>query len=101
MKISRANRDMALDWTPVVLSIGNILNIYEDHLYLDEDAPALIADHGPEDVRIFLMNWCRQNIRGGFSIKLDQDGTLDAPYLTLMFKHPSEAVRFKLTWAGR
>ena len=87
--LSRANREMQLDsWVPVSIDLATCLRIYRDHM--DEMEEFQTGDTAGT-VRAFLSHWCRQYSKGGFAASTDR----------FLFKRPSEAVRFKITWGGK
>jgi hypothetical protein len=104
--LSRANREMQLDsWTPVAIDQATMLHIHKEH---GDQMIQPADDLKATAVYVFLQEWCRQQIKGGFaprrevqSMNMIAGGRGDDPCFTFLFKRSSEAVRFKLTWGGR
>lgn len=97
---------MQLDsWTPVAIDMATMLHIYREH---DDQMIQPADDLKATAVYVFLQEWCRQQIKGGFaprrevfSLNMMTSDKADEPCFTFLFKRSSEAVRFKLTWGGR
>jgi len=103
--LSRANREIQLDsWTPVVIDTGTLLHIHEENV---EDLVQPPDDMKSTAVKVFLENWCRSTIKGGFAIKVEEGASAftftdkKRACYTFLFQLVSEAVRFKLHWGGR
>lgn len=104
--LTRANRAMQLEsWTPVVIDMATMIHIHKTQ---GENMVQPADDLKSTAVYIFLDSWCREHIHGGHAPRrelasLNDFGSfkMDEPCLTFLFKHSSEAVRFKLTWGGR
>lgn len=103
--LSRANREIQLDsWTPVIIDTGTLLRIHEENV---EDLLQPPDDMKSTAVKVFLENWCRSTIKGGFAVR-EEEGASAFTFVaqkracyTFLFQRVSEAVRFKLHWGGR
>lgn len=95
MSILSTNTD---DWTQVELGTARIAEILQD---LDEKG---VVGEGLIPVKLHIAQWCRENIRGGFTVMAGGMSKVQGlpprhAYMVMAFRRSDQAVKFKLTWS--